>query len=147
MVGAHEYEPVLEARLPVPGSADDEVTVGVVSLVADGPTVELRVLFTPHFADDDAERPEKHSVYDMLGNDHDPWLLDVDALTRYDVVSAPGEDLATDVVFAETVNGRPVLYQAWFPRPDGEPEALDVRLHAAWPAFEDVPVTWTEEVE
>src|SRR5690606_6774481 len=46
-VGAEEYQPVLEARLPVPGSAEDEVSLGLVSLVAEGSTVELRVLMTP----------------------------------------------------------------------------------------------------
>ncbi|MCB7135084.1 hypothetical protein [Cellulosimicrobium marinum] len=144
VVGAQEYEPVLEVRLPVPGSAEDEVTVGLVSLVAEGPTVELRVLLTPHFVEDDPDRPEEHSVYDMLGSHHDPWLLDVDTLTRYDVVSAPGEDLSTDIVYAQTTNDRALLYQAWFPRPEGDPAAVDVRLHDAWPAFEDVPVTWEE---
>jgi hypothetical protein len=140
VVGAEEYEPILETRLPVPGSVDDEVTVGLVSLTADGSTVELRVLLTPHFAGDDPT--ETYSVYDMLGGDHDPRIVDVGALTQYDVVSGSGTDLATDVVAAETVNGRPVLYQAWFPAPEGEPATVDVRLHDAWPAFEDVPVTW-----
>ncbi|WP_435738225.1 hypothetical protein V5D56_06440 [Cellulosimicrobium sp. PMB13] len=142
VVGATEYEPILETRLPVPGSAEDEVTVGLVSLVAEGSTVELRVLLTPHFVEDDPDRPEEHSVYDMLGSHHDPWLLDVGSLTRYDVVSAPGKDMATDVVYAQTANGHPLLYQAWFPRPEGDPATVDVRLHDAWPAFEDVPVTW-----
>jgi len=139
-VGAEEYVPVLETRLPVPGSVEDEVTLGLVSLTAEGSTVELRVLFTPHFAGDDPT--EEHSVYDMLGHDHDPRIVDIGALTQYDVVSSSGTDLATDVVHAGTVNGRPVLYQAWFPRPEGDPETVDVRLHDAWPAFEDVPVTW-----
>ncbi|MGO1339453.1 MAG: hypothetical protein ACTML1_07680, partial [Cellulosimicrobium funkei] len=143
VVGAAEYEPILETRLPVPGSAEDEVTLGLVSLVADGSTVELRVLMTPHFAGDDSA--ETYSVYDMLGKDHNPRIVDVGALTQYDVVSASGQKLSTDPVTADTVNGRPLLYQAWFPRPEGEPRTVDVRLHDAWPAFEDVPVTWESE--
>ncbi|MBM7821537.1 hypothetical protein JOE63_004014 [Cellulosimicrobium cellulans] len=144
-VGAEEYQPVLEARLPVPGSAEDEVSLGLVSLVAEGSTVELRVLMTPRFADPDAEKPEEHSAYDMLGHDHNPTIVDVDALTEYDLISTGGTDLATDVVAAKTVNGRPLLYQAWFPRPAGDPVAVDVRLHESWPPFEDVPVTYEVE--
>ncbi|UTT58923.1 hypothetical protein [Cellulosimicrobium cellulans] len=142
-VGPEEYQPILETRVPVPGSAEDEVTLGLVSLTAEGSTVELRVLMTPHFAGDDPT--DAHSVYDMFGKDHNPRIVDLGALTQYDVVSGSGKDLATDVVFAETVNGRPLLYQAWFPRPEGEPAAVDVRLHDSWPAFEDVPVTWETE--
>lgn len=142
-VGTEEYEPILETRLSVPGSAEDEVTVGLVSLTAEGSTVELRVLFTPHFAGDDPT--EAYSIYDMLGHDHDPRIVDIGALTQYDVVSSSGTDLATDVVHADTVNGDAVLYQAWFPRPEGDPETVDVRLHDAWPTFEDVPVTWEPE--
>ncbi|WP_253691436.1 hypothetical protein [Cellulosimicrobium protaetiae] len=142
-VGAQEYKPALEARLPVPGSPDDEVTLGLVSLTADGSTVELKVLMTPHFAGDDPT--ETHSVYEMFGQDHNPRIVDVDALTQYEVVSGSGTDLATDVVHAASVNGRPVLYQAWFPRPEGDPAAVDVRLHDSWPTFEDVPVTWESE--
>lgn len=142
-VGAAEYEPILETRQPVPGSAEDEVTLGLVSLTAEGSTVELRVLMTPHFAGDDPT--ETRSVYDMLGQDHNPRIVDVGALTQYDVISGSGTKLSTDPVLAETVNGRPVLYQAWFPRPEGEPRTVDVRLHDAWPAFEDVPVTWESE--
>src|SRR5690606_24213475 len=55
-VGVEEYQPVLETRLPVPGSAEDEVSLGLVSLVAEGSTVELRVLMTPRFVDADAEK-------------------------------------------------------------------------------------------
>ncbi|WP_313662489.1 hypothetical protein [Cellulosimicrobium cellulans] len=144
-VGVEEYRPVLETRLPVPGSAEDEVSLGLVSLVAEGSAVELRVLMTPRFVDADAEKPEEHSAYDMLGHDHNPTIVDVDALTEYDLISSGGTDLATDVVAAKTVNGRPLLYQAWFPRPAGDPAAVDVRLHESWPPFEDVPVTYEVE--
>src|SRR5690606_6105128 len=60
-VGATEYQPVLETRQPVPGSAEDEVTIGLASLTADGSTAGLRVLLTPHFAGDDPT--EAYSVY------------------------------------------------------------------------------------
>ncbi|WP_196217174.1 hypothetical protein [Cellulosimicrobium composti] len=142
-VGAAEYQPILETRQPVPGSAEDEVTIGLVSLTADGSTVELRVLLTPHFAGDDPT--ESYSVYDMFGRDHDPRIVDVGTLTEYKIVSSSGTTLSTDPHEAETVNGRPVLYQAWFPRPEGEPATVDVRLNDSWPALEDVPVTWESE--
>ncbi|MBD5785093.1 hypothetical protein IF650_02765 [Cellulosimicrobium terreum] len=142
-VGAEEYEPVITTTVPVPGSPDDEVTVGVVSLDASGSTAELKVVLTPHFAS--AEPEDTISIYDMFGYDVLPTILDVDALTSYDVVSSGGESLRTDVNRAKARNDEPILFQAWFPRPKGDPAAVDLTLHASWPVFEDMPVTYESE--
>ncbi|MBD8079931.1 hypothetical protein [Cellulosimicrobium arenosum] len=142
-VGADEYQPVVEMTVPVPRSPEDEVTVGVVALTADGPTTQLQVVLTPHFTS--VEPGDLVSIYDMFGNDVLPTIVDVDAVTSYEVVSDTGTDLETDVNRASARNDEAVLYQAWFPRPQGDPAAVDLWLHPSWPAIEDFPVTYEPE--
>lgn len=142
VIGAHEYEPIVEATFEVPRGEGNEVTVGLVSLVASGQTTELRLVMTPSFPD--ADDDERISVYDMFGKQVMPRLWDVQNLREYQQVADTGRDFETDVVRADVRNGEPVLYQAWFPFPEARPEALDVVLHPAWPVVEDVPVTYED---
>lgn len=143
VVGAQEYEPILEVTLPVPRSTKgSETTVGLVSLVQSGKVTELRVVLTPDFPA--AEEGEAISIYDMFGKDVLPTIWDVANLRSYGVLADTGRDFETDVVHAEVANGEPILYQAFFPALEGRPETVDVVLHAAWPVFEDVPVTYED---
>ena len=143
VVGAEEYEPILEATLPVPRSTTDaEATVGLVSLVQTGKVTELRVVLTPSFPE--AEEGERISIYDMFGKDVLPTVWDVPGMRSYNVLSDTGRDFETDVVRADAANGESVLYQAFFPAFEGRPETVDLVLHSAWPTFEDVPVTYED---
>ncbi|MBB2924342.1 hypothetical protein [Cellulomonas cellasea] len=143
VVGAQEYEPILEMTLPVPRSAEgNETTVGLVSPVQSGRTTELRLVLTPSFPE--AEEGEEISVYDMFGEDVFPVIWDVAGLRSYNVVSDTGRDFETDVVRATAANGEPVLYQAFFPALEDRPETVDLALHPSWPVLEDVPVTYED---
>lgn len=140
VIGAHEYELMNEVTFPVPGSAEDKVRVGLASLVVEGPTTELRLVLTPEFTSKDTGI----SIYLMFGQNMNPVITDVGALTEYRRLNATGLDFHTDPVGAKTNNGEPILYQAWFPAFEGRPEAVDVMPHPAWPPFEDVPVTYVD---
>ena len=141
VVGAEEYEPILEVTLPVPGSEDgDETTVGLVSLVASGPTTELRLVLTPSFPS--LEEGEDVSIFDMFGSHNNPQLWDIEGVRTYDIVRDGPSSFETDVVHAATGNGEPLLYQAFFPTLEGRPETVDLVLHPAWPVIQDVPVTY-----
>lgn len=140
VVGATELEPIVEVTFDVPRGEGDKVTIGLVSLVASGQTTELRVLMTPDFT----SAKEDISVYDMFGHDTFAELWDIENLRSYDVISDTGIEFETDVVYAKTSNGKPILYQAWYPFPEGRPETLDVSLHPSWPVIEDVPVTYED---
>jgi hypothetical protein len=141
-VGGHDYTPVVQATVTVPNKPENTVDVGVVSLVAKGRSVELRVVMTPHLTGGAADGAV--NVFEMFGNSVHPQLVDVDALTSYELLATAGKQLETDVVDARTQDGEPLLYQAWFPRPQGDPAAVDVWLHGSWPVFEDVPVTYED---
>ncbi len=140
VVGGHDYTPVAQATLAVPNKPEDKVDVGVVSLTAKGTSVELRVVMTPHLA----AAGDDINVFTMFGSSVHPQLVDVGALTSYELLATSGKQLETDVVDAKTQDGKPLLYQAWFPRPQGDPAAVDVWLHGSWPVFEDVPVTYED---
>ncbi|WP_456787038.1 hypothetical protein [Cellulomonas sp. P5_C5] len=132
---------VFDATFPVPGNTDAEVRVEVEPLVVTGKTMELRVWFTPE--DDSLADGETTNIYEMTGEDLRPSLNDLEHLTQYFVLSETGQDWETDV-FAKTVNGEPLLYQAWFAAPAEQVESLDLSLVASWSPFENVPVTYED---
>jgi len=134
-----EGQGIASATFAVPGSPEDTVDVVIQSLVVSGKTTELRVVFTPHFtsiAPDDTV-----SIFEMTDQNLRPTLNDTIGLTQYFVLSNTGLDWETDVTTAVT-NGTPVLYQAWFAAPQSRAEVLDLQLSAAWPPFENLPLTY-----
>ena len=126
------------AELTVPGSGryPGRTRIAVQALVVDGPVMELRVAFTP-LGGAGADPDERIPLDAML--DRDPVVGDVTSLVQYEVL----DDWHTDVVRAETVEGRPVLYQAWYTAPEVRVEALDVVMGPEGPTFRDVPVTYS----
>lgn len=147
VVAGEEMVPIAETTVPVPRDGEDEVTLGLVSLTAEGATTEMRLLMTPHFVPDEGEEAsdlDDISIYDMFGGTTISQLVDVGSVTTYDIVGRADGDLETDVVYGQTTNEQPILYQAWFPRPEGDPDTLDVWLHPSWPTIEDVPVTYED---
>ena len=134
---------VYDATFGVPGNTDASVRVEVEPLVVQGKTMELRVWFTPDV--ESLADGETVNIYELTGEgDLRPALNDLEHLTQYFVLSETGQDWETDNVSAKTVNGEPVLYQAWFAAPVEEVESLDLSLVASWAPFEDVPVTYED---
>ncbi|WP_448630460.1 hypothetical protein [Cellulomonas soli] len=133
-----------EATFDVVDQPGDKVTIGVESLVVEGKTMELRLIVTPLFTSVDAD--ETVSIYDTAsGTNWSPTLTDRENLKQYFILSETGLRWQTDVVYSAAVSGASVRYQAWFAAPQDDVDTLDVMITDAWPQFEDVPVTYSDE--
>lgn len=126
---------LVEVTVPGAHLYRGDVRIAVQSLTVDGPLMELRLAYTP-LGGPGIDPDELVSMYDM--RDHAPLVNDVTTLRQYKVFG----DWETDVVLAETVEGRPLLYQAWYPAPEQRVEVLDVVVGDEGPTFRDVPVTY-----
>lgn len=135
LVTAGDGGGVVEATVPGAHLYRGEVRIAVQSLTVDGPLMELRLAYTP-LGGPGLDPEEPVSMYDM--RDLAPLVNDVTTLRQYEVFG----DWETDVVHAETVEGRPLLYRAWYPAPEQRVEVLDVVVGDAGPTFRDVPVTY-----
>lgn len=125
---------VVEFTAPGTGGYSGDVRVEVQSLTVDGLVMELRVALTP-LGGDEKDDEGKISIYDMV--DAYPVLSDVEHLKQYSLLKG----WETDVVFAKTVVGEPILYQMWFAAPQDDVATLDLVISPEWPTVLDVPVS------
>ncbi|WP_155807372.1 hypothetical protein [Brevibacterium sp. VCM10] len=131
---------IVKQDVTVPGSDKNKATIAIHSLEVDGKTQTLTMVVTPHFttADSDASI----SVYDVWGeNKFDPQLVDTDNLKVYSPISDTYEMWASDSVFTETKNNRPMIVWAVFKAPENDIDAVDIRAQENWPKFTDIPIT------
>lgn len=130
-----------EAVFDVPGSPGDTVRVGVESLVASGPTMELRLVVTPELASPDETTTVR--ISDLAGDSTwRPTLTDTAHLKEYSILRSTGQRWETDTSQARTTSGTSLRYQAWFAHPEDDAQTLDLAVTAAWPLFEGVPITY-----
>ena len=130
-----------EAVFDVPGSPGDTVRVGVESLVASGPTMELRLVVTPELASPDENATVR--ISDLAGDSTwRPTLTDTAHLKEYSILRSSGQRWETDTSQARTTSGTSLRYQAWFAHPEDDAQTLDLAVTAAWPLFEGVPITY-----
>ena len=131
---------VVKQDVRVPGSKENKVTVGVSSLEADGKTMTLTLVVTPHFksaADDDSI-----SIYDAWGeNKFAPQLIDAGNLKVYSPISDTYDEWTSNSVYTETTNNQPVTAWAVFKAPENDIDSVDIRLQESWPKLTDVPIT------
>lgn len=135
LVTAGDGGGVVEATVPRAPRYAGEVRIAVQSLTVDRGVMELRLAYTP-LGGPGTDPEERVSLYDM--REYAPVVNDVTTLRQYEALA----DWETDVVFAETVEGRPLLYQVWYPAPEERVEVLDVVVGDTGPTFRDVPVTY-----
>ncbi|MCL2849725.1 MAG: hypothetical protein FWE61_06740 [Micrococcales bacterium] len=130
--------PVVKQKVLVPGTLNDYVTIGVISLDVHGKLMVLNLVFTPDFASVTASKPI--SLDDMLGKTgFGPWLLDTTNLKSYAALDDGGLKSSNDGV--KTTNKVPVYVWATFALPEGDVEAIDLYIKTAWPAFTNIPIT------
>jgi len=130
----------VEQTVPVGGSAEDTVTVGVQSLVVEGDIMTLTLVYTPRFASIDED--EDLSLYDVLNPDGAlrPRLLDRTNLKEYTIIKESGYDWSTDAINRDAPNGEPVVFWAVYAAPQDDIDVVDIRLSQAWPEFTGVPI-------
>lgn len=117
----------------------DTVDFGLQSLTVEGSIATLRLVVTPHFKSESADKAI--SLFDIyrpsiLGF----YLLDRKNLKRYDIVRDGPKLFASDSVGTETVNGTPMAAYAVFAAPQDEVPTIDVFMADYWPEFKNVPV-------
>ncbi|MCL2850067.1 MAG: hypothetical protein FWE61_08495 [Micrococcales bacterium] len=121
--------PVATGRFEVPGSPDDHVTVGVLSLEVRGKLMFVNLVFTPDFAS--VTGSEKITLADMLGHYRfEPWLVDRTHFKSYSTPSTHG--LKSDTRDEKTVNGEPVYVWAAFAAPEDGDASFDVHIQDDW---------------
>jgi hypothetical protein len=130
---------VADATFTTPGT-DDEARIGIESIVVDGSTMELRLVVTPLGGGPD----ETTSVYDVFDGTVNIKLYDRENLKEYSVLMNTGRRYTSNAVDAAALPGESVGYQEFFSAPQDDITHVDVVLHSAWPAFEDVPLTFVE---
>lgn len=135
LVTAGDGSGVVEATVPRGFRYAGAVRIAVQSLTVDRGVMELRLAYTP-LGGPGTDPAGRVSLYDM--REYAPVVNDVTSLRQYEAL----HDWETEVVFAETVEGRPLLYQVWYPAPEERVETLDVVIGDTGPTFRDVPVTY-----
>ena len=142
-VGVEQFDPedvLVEQTVPLAGNPQDTVTIGVQSLVVDGPIMTLRLVVTPNFASvPDDEEVSLFNAWEQ--SSFRPTLLDRENLTEYSVVSTDGRRWSSDEVETSGLNETPFAVYATFPAPQDDVDTLELRVREVWPAFTDVPVS------
>lgn len=130
----------VEQTVLLDGVESDTVTVGVQSLVVEGETMTLTLVYTPRLASVEAD--ERVSLYDVLSPDDAlrPVLLDRTNLKEYSVITDSGTAWTTDVSGVEVTNGTPGVFWAVYAAPQDEIDVVDIRVSSAWPEFTGVPI-------
>ena len=139
-VGEIDPDDVLVSQeVPIPGSSEDTLTIGVLSLVVEGDVQVLRLAVTPHLAD--AAPDQAISLYEMLGRGlFVPTLQDRVNLKVYSPLYE-GDHWASDENEAEATDGQTIELWAVFAAPEDDIDTVDVHILDGWPMFTDVPVT------
>ena len=128
-----------EQTVDAPGRPGEQLRVGVEGLDVRGASMRLRIV---------VERlggsSEPSTLYELM-DDHSltPSVADRVRLVDYRTLSNTGQRWSTDNLGLSLVPGVPVRFEATLPAPLYTTEALAVSVDAGWPAFEDVPVTWS----
>jgi hypothetical protein len=115
------------------------VTVGIQSLVVDGPVMTLNLVVTPDFSSVSDE--EAVSLFDV--NEETlfrPTLLDRENLKEYSVITDAVTAWASDNVETRTRNGTPMRVFATFAAPEDDIDAIEVSFRSVWTPFIDVPI-------
>ncbi|MDQ0093240.1 hypothetical protein [Paeniglutamicibacter psychrophenolicus] len=130
---------IAQQEYKTPGSKDDKVAYGVQSLVVEGKTMVLKLVFTPDFAS--VSDSEAISVYDMTGNvTFNPRLVYRENLKEYSLLTESVYTWATDRVRTETTNHEPVIWWGVYAAPKDDNDAFDLRVLDAMAEFPDIPV-------
>jgi hypothetical protein len=141
--GAVQFDPedvIVEQTYALGKSPEDSVTVGIQSLVVDGPVMTLTLVVTPDFTSvsNDAEV----SLFDV--NEETlfrPTLIDRGNLKEYSVIGTnEGRAWASDNVETRTQNGNPMRVFATFAAPEDEIDTIEVSVRNTWTPFTDVPI-------
>lgn len=143
-VEERDAETIVEQTVVLPGSADDQATVGIQSLTVEDEIMVLRLVVTPDFA----------SVSDdtvvTLGQALDAGgfmfgvnlrLLDRANLKEYSVINTNVQYWASQALKVGSRNGEAMYAFAVFAAPEDDIDTVDVRIHEQWPEFTDVPIT------
>ncbi|WP_421742412.1 OmpA family protein [Cellulomonas sp.] len=138
-VPASGAELLAEQVVDAPGRPGEQLRVGVEGLDVRGASMRLRIV---------VERlggsSEPATLYELM-DDHSltPSVADRVQLVDYRTLSNTGQRWSTDTLGLSLVPGVPVRFEATLPAPLYTTEALAVSVDPSWPAFEDVPVTWS----
>ncbi|MEP7766080.1 hypothetical protein [Sanguibacter sp. 25GB23B1] len=130
----------VEQTVLVDGVESDTVTIGVQSLVVEGETMTLTLVYTPRLSS--LEPDERVSLYDVLSPDsaRRPTLLDRTNLKEYSVITDGGDAWTTAVSDVEVTNGSPVVFWAVYAAPQDDIDVVDIRVSSTWPEFTGVPI-------
>lgn len=140
--GAVQFDPedvIVEQTYALTERPEDAVTVGIQSLVVDGPAMTLIMVVTPDFAS--VSDDEAVSLFDI--NEETlfrPTLLDRANLKEYSVITDGGVAWASDNVETRTRNGTPMRVFATFAAPEDDIDAIEVSFRSVWTPFTDVPI-------
>jgi hypothetical protein len=140
--GAAQFDPedvIVEQTYALTERPEDAVTVGIQSLVVDGPVTTLTMVVTPDFAS--VSDDEAVSLFDI--NEETlfrPTLLDRANLKEYSVITDGGVAWASDNVETRTRNGTPMRVFATFAAPEDDIDAIEVSFRSVWTPFTDVPI-------
>ena len=140
--GAVQFDPedvIVEQTYALTENPDDAVTVGIQSLVVDGPAMTLTMVVTPDFSS--VSDDEAVSLFDI--NEETlfrPTLLDRTNLKEYSVITNGGVAWASDNVETRTRNGTPMRVFATFAAPEDDIDAIEVSFRSVWTPFTDVPI-------
>lgn len=140
--GAVQFDPedvIVEQTYALAENPEDSVTVGIQSLVVDGPVMTLTLVVTPDFSSVSADEPV--SLYDVNEETlFEPTLLDRENLKEYSVITDGGTSWASDNVETRTRNGTPMRVFATFAAPEDDIDAIEVSFRNVWTPFTDVPI-------
>jgi hypothetical protein len=140
--GAVQFDPedvIVEQTYALTENPDDAVTVGIQSLVVDGPVMTLIMVVTPDFSS--VSNEEAISLFDI--NEETlfrPTLLDRANLKEYSVITDGGVAWASENVETRTSNGTPMRVFATFAAPEDDIDAIEVSFRSVWTPFTDVPI-------
>jgi hypothetical protein len=140
--GAVQFDPedvIVEQTYALTENPEDAVTVGIQSLVVDGPVMTLTMVVTPDFSS--VSDDEAVSLFDT--NEETlfrPTLLDRANLKEYSVITDGGVAWASADVETRTRNGAPMRVFATFAAPEDDIDAIEVSFRSVWTPFTDVPI-------
>lgn len=130
-----------EQTVTIPGT-EDEITIGVHSLVVEDEVMVLRLIFTPNFASIGPD--DTISLYEMmlpLTNYFVPVLGDRENLKEYFTINGPISRWSSDVVRTQAVNGEPMVWWGVYSAPQDDVDSFSLRVFDGFPEFENVPVS------
>ncbi|MGP9837321.1 hypothetical protein [Arthrobacter sp. 179] len=132
------HQVLAKQEYELPGT-NDQVTVGIKSLVVDGDTMKLTLVLTPEFSS--LGETDQVSISKIT----DPWylsprLIDREHHKEYSIVSDTFNKRWQVDTMSNTTNGEPIIWWGIYAAPEDGIDSVDLRIFGDMPDFTNVPI-------